>query len=158
MSIESQQIINNALNPEDPVDSRIATILSQLEDYNREMSPGLPISSEDGARWQKRLYTIIIDTLRLPDEAFIRTWDALLVFAHRKRGESFRSPLPFRFPEHVALTRREYKNFQRLVHLITLTSNPSTRIASLKQVSIDSTVKELTGAQADKIRAFYHVQ
>jgi len=157
MSTESQQILNNALNPEDPVDARIASMLSQLEAYNNAMKPGMPISSEEGAKWQRRLYGIIADCLRLQDEAFIRSWDALLMFVNRKRDESFRMPLPSRFPEYIPLSAAELKNFHRLVYLITRTANPLTRALHLTQIHLDTTLVGLRGSQADNLRSFYHV-
>ncbi|MDH2154349.1 hypothetical protein [Stenotrophomonas sp. GD03657] len=157
MSIESQQILNNALNPEDPVDSRIVAMLNQLEAYNDAMKPGAPISSEEGARWQKRLFNIFMDCLRQKDEAFVRTWDALLQYVHRKHDESFKMPLPSRFPEYIALTKDEARNFHRLVYLIVRTANPKTRALHLTQIHLDTVLQGLRGSQADSLRDFYHV-
>lgn len=155
MTTESQKILNTAINPNDPVESRIATIISQLTDYNKAMGPSQPIDSVTGAKYQKRLYNIMIDALRFPMADFIRIWDALLTFVHKHRTESFKIPGPFRFPESIPMTRRESKNFQRLILLVVKTANPATRAANLRQLSLDSTVQDLTGAQADKLRAFY---
>jgi hypothetical protein len=155
MSKDSLKLMNATVNNIDPAQSRLHTLMSFLESYDHAMRPGAMITSTDGAGWQRRLYQTLMRTLKADSNEFIQQYQAILQYVHTHPDGAFRNPLPFRFPEHVALSPEELLNFQRLLQLILLTANPMTRLNNLRQTHLPATLSKFQGAIADKITAFY---
>lgn len=157
MSTESNNLMKNAVAPDPAADARLVTLMGELDGYAKAMAPGIPMSSEEGAKWQKRLNDRIWKLLRLNGPDFWTGWEALLKFALREREGVFHNQYPFRFPEYLALSPKDTQNFHRLILLIQRTCNPKTRAAQLAQLNMITLTKDLPGSVGDKLRAFYEV-
>lgn len=155
MSNVSPDPMAESISTLSPAEARLQTLLGFLEEYNKAMSPGVPISARDGAEWQRRLWQRLQLVLRTEESEFIRQYQALLEFVATHRNGAFKMPLPFRFPEHVQLTPVELLNYQRLVTLIVQTANPLTRMKNLEQMHLPSLLSKFSGAIADRVSAFY---
>lgn len=154
MSQESQKIISDVLNI-NPEQSRLETLGGELEEYAKAMAPGKPVTTAEGAAWQRRLYNTIVNILKTEGQEFYAQYGLLLSFAHAQRDGCFRNPLPYRFAESIPMSAKDRLNFQRMLRLIMLTANPATRMINLKQASLPILLKNLPGAYAERVYAFY---
>ena len=134
-------------------------LIAKLEEYIQNMKPNTQISWEDGHRHQYTLWK----TLRLiientPADQFRQSWNIILMFFNKfgGRGEVFHGTKVFRFSEMWNRDEVELAAFQNLLNLIILTCNPATRKSSLKQVSLEKTLKQkFSEAGRQKVIAFY---
>lgn len=156
MSTESNNLMKNTIAPDPAADARLVTLMGQLDEYAVAMAPGIPMGSEDGAKWQKRLNDRIWLVLRMQGEEFWKGWEALLAFVHRHRDGVFSNQYPYRFPEYLPMSPKDAQNFQRLILLLQRTANPATRAAQLSQLNMVTLLKDLKGPISDKLRAFYN--
>ena len=155
---QAHKIMTDALDI-NPEQSRLLALSRVLEEYARAMAPGMPIDTEEGAAYQKRLYRTILGVLKQEGPEFVSQYSMLLNFVHANSDTTgaFYRHYPNRFQEMVQLDKTERLVFQRLIRLITLTANPATRLLNLKQISLPVLTAGLRSDQADRVIAFYTI-
>ncbi len=156
MTYKAHKIMSDALDL-NPEQSRLLAMSRLLENYANAMAPGMPVSPEEGAGWQRQLYKTIMGVLRTENQEFVSQYTALLAFVHARSDATgaFYRHYPNRFQDVVPLDKAERLVFQRMIRLITGTANPATRQLNLKQLSLPVLTAGLRGDQADRVMAFY---
>lgn len=117
------------------------SLVVALENYIRDMAPGIPMDSDKGARFQHTLWkSISYIAEQIPVEEFKKCWSLLLAFFHEYRKGVFHERYVFRFSEFWIWSEDELNAFQRVLNLIKLTTDSTTRNTELRHVDIDRTL------------------
>ena len=136
-------------------------IARDLDTYVRAMTPGVPIDSRQGGEMQRLLWRCIKNCTRYEGPVFAACWSLLLetVAAHRKTADGrpgvFGGANPFRFPETTPLSPEERSSLHRIVLLLTMTCEPSTRLLKIRHIDLPAAVSGLDGVAAERIKAYY---
>lgn len=135
----------------------VRSLILSLESYMLAMAPGKPISGADGHLQQYTLWKVIYNLAhRCPQEEFKAAWSLLLAFFNEYKDGVFEERYIFRFSEEWNKTRPELVGFQRVINLLKVTANPSTRNQSLKQVDLNRNLADgFTEEGRQRIVAFY---
>ena len=144
-----------------PMDQHLARA---LEDYTEAMRPGKPITAENGAREQLKLWRAIQGVLTKNGSEFVKGWSDLLAYvAKHKRQDNGRDGVfgeryIYRFFDNVRLSSGERRNFERMLNLILTTADPRSRQLTLKQVDLKSTLAGMADENVrQKVIGFYQV-
>ncbi len=129
----------------------------RLKEYAEKMAPGQRISTADGAYQQRQLWQgVILALLKLPPAAFLVGWKDFLDFVNEHRKGAFSPAYIHRFREETQLTITERRNFERLLHLAYISSEPRTRPLAMKQVDMHQILSLLpTEDMRQKFVEFY---
>lgn len=127
----------------------------QLQRYLKGMRPGSPIGARDGAKLQQVLYRTIQLTLNQEGSDFAGFYGDLLKTVKEHRDGAFHERYAFRFMDHVQLTPVERRNFERLLHLMITTCDPTTRKQALKQVDMTAAISGLSQDVQQKLQEYY---
>lgn len=132
-------------------------LIASLEKYIADMKPGKPMPETAGARNQYNLWKAISYVAETaPGDEFRRLWNLLLSYFEQYKDGVFHDRYVFRFSEQWMWSQYELNGLQRIINLIKLTSNQSTRSANLKKVVLDKTLAEGFSDDArQKIVTFY---
>jgi hypothetical protein len=129
-------------------------LLADLNTYVSNMKPGLIKNPDDGARQQRTLWLLIRKVASLPSDKFRGSWTLLLNFAYA--NECFTERYIYRFSENWIWNTDELSAFQRIINLILLTKDFTTRKDGLKQVNLDRSLESIfTQEEKQNIITFY---
>ena len=133
------------------------SLITALEQYVDVLAPGKPIEGDQGARIQYGFWKTISNVLEnAPADEFKLLWNILLGFFNAHKDGALHERYVFRFSEFWSQSEAELTAFQRLINLIKLTANPSTRAQSLKQVDLQRTLAEgLSETARQRVLMFY---
>lgn len=135
--------------------TRYDAVLS-LEDYIDNMAPRLPISDQEGARYQKNLWNLFNVTSLLDSKEFTRTWQVINVYFKQYKNAVFSSNYLYRFGATLDLTPEEVDAFNNLCNLLILACDSSTRETNLKKVDLVKTTENYFSEEAkNNIINFY---
>lgn len=134
-----------------------AALLRSLKTYVNDMAPGKIMEGEAGSQRQYGLWTSLRSIIQSsPDEEFKRLWSIVLMFANEYRNGAFGERYVFRFSEFWLYDVEELATFQRILTVINLTAEPSTRQASIKKLDITRTFANGLSEQGrSRLLAFY---
>jgi hypothetical protein len=117
--------------------------MASLDAYKNNMTPGLPVSPDAGARQQYNLWKLLEALVEASPEAeFKKLWSVTLAFIHGNINGVFNDRYVYRFADQWVWGLGELNAFQRLLNLATTTANSATRKNDLRRVSIDKTLAE----------------
>jgi hypothetical protein len=117
--------------------------MASLDAYKDNMTPGLPVSPDAGARQQYNLWKLLEALVEASPEAeFKKLWSVTLAFIHGNINGVFNDRYVYRFADQWVWGLGELNAFQRLLNLATTTANSATRKNDLRRVSIDKTLAE----------------
>lgn len=134
------------------------SLIAALDQYRERMAPGKPVSDDDGAKYQYALWKTIQTTIDFSAvDEFKSLWALLLgYFNHYKKG-ALHDQYIYRFSEYWVYSLDDLDAFQRILNLILLTRDPSTREKGLRQQNFDRTLQlGLTEAGRQRLINFYH--
>lgn len=117
------------------------SLQARLQEYVREMKPGLPIENAKGAIQQKQLWGTIKFVLGQTGSEFVAMYAELLRVVAENRKGVFNERYVYRFMDQLAISSPERKNFERMLNLLMSTCDPKTRQFSLKQVDMRATLQ-----------------
>lgn len=143
--------------PKTPGEVAIATITGHLDKYIAEMAPARPISDEDGALNQYRLWMAIKHTLTLKGPDFVRAYTTLLNYVKQHRQGVFAERYVYRVFNTSRIQGDDSKRFTRVLNLLLSTADPATRQHGLKQISLKTTFDGWPGDVIMKVEEFYSV-
>jgi len=117
-------------------------LVASIELYMEKLKPGVPVNETDGARIQYNLWKTISALLEsYPDSEFKRLWYILLAYFEEYKDAAMHERYIFRFAEYWSWSDTELFGFQRIINIIKLTSNPTTRSSELKKVDLDRSLE-----------------
>ena len=125
----------------DPLATAKQNIIISLNDYAVKMKPRAIQTEETGTENQMKLWGIIKEVLNSAEADFKDNWVVLLAVFNANEIGSFAEHYVFRFFEHIRLDQDSIDAMQRILNLIHLTQDPATRVANLKRVDIERTIK-----------------
>lgn len=132
-------------------------VQERLDSYVENMRPGRPIEPKDGAAMQAVLWNTIRLILKQPAPDFVTLLNNLLNTIKVNRQGVFNERYVYRFLDEVRITAPERRNFERILNLFLTTCDPQTRLASLRQVSLQTTLSGFTNQdEVSKLTAFYN--
>lgn len=134
------------------------SLVANLERYMEKMKPGMPVNNDEGARNQYQLWRTIQSVIENSSpEEFNKLWYIVLVYFKNFRTGALGERYVFRFSEYWIQSEEDLATFQRILNLIILTADPSTREKNLKQVSLPRTLeKGLTDFGRQRLLSFYN--
>lgn len=133
------------------------TLISSIETYMDNMTPGKVIDSKQGAFYQYSLWKAIYNAVCLSDRSeFKSLWNIILGYFNEYSNGIFGERYVYRFTEQWSYSNTELQAFLRTLNLIKLTENPATRANGLKQVDMNRTLADgYTEEGRQRIIGFY---
>lgn len=134
------------------------SLISGIEQYMRNMAPGVPVDFDSGAKFQHTFWKLIsgVAESAKPDE-FKKLWSILLAYFNEFKTTVFHERYVYRFSENWVWSQTDLNGFQRILNILHLTCDPNTRALGLKQVSLDRSLSEGFSDDArQRIVGFYH--
>lgn len=133
-------------------------LINTLEDYISKMSPGRPVTPDEGSRHQYGLWSALSTIINHNHKEFQTLWNLVLAYFNEYRNGVFADRYVFRFPEAWSKSASDLDTFQRMLNLVSLTSDPKTRTAGLKQVDMHRLLaKGISDQGRQNILRFYGV-
>lgn len=130
----------------------VSTILSYIEN----MQPGKPQSENGAIRNQIALYRAIIQCIENTGDDFTKVFTFLLAAFHEYRKTVFHEDKVFRHFDNITLGEEERQAFARLLNLLKVAADPSSRAQALKQITFETTLKHgLTEKGRHNVLAFF---
>ena len=138
------------------------TAFYQSQEYMDAMAPGRPMNEVEGVKHQVKLYRALdIVFNRLSDEDFRKFYPALLYLFHEYGDEVngvFSMVHVYRFPEYLTLSTVEQDTFHRLLNMMIVTANPTTRPDAIRSLNWAYTLGVgLTDDARARVQSFYQV-
>jgi hypothetical protein len=134
----------------------LKVVESGLKEYIDKMYPGVPHSGEDGPKAQVAFFRIIQNIFRLKGSDFVQAYSLLLDTVAAHRSKTFNERYVFRYMSDVRLSVQERKNFERIVNLLLVTCNKTTRKQTMQQVDLPTTVEGFSDPELiQKLTEFY---
>ena len=138
------------------------TAFYQIQEYMDAMAPGRPMNEVEGVKHQVKLYRALdIVFNRLSDEDFRKFYPALLYLFHEYGDEVngvFSMVHVYRFPEYLTLSTVEQDTFHRLLNMMIVTANPTTRPDAIRSLNWAYTLGVgLTDDARARVQSFYQV-
>ncbi len=150
-----QPVVVTVTGNDTKTDLMIATIQDTLKQYLTAMAPNKPMPAKTGAANQYTLYRLINNVCNM-SEGFAPCWNELLKIFNEHKTGSLAERFVFRFAEELPGTKEDHNAFFRLLNLLIVTADPTTRKESLKQVSIYKTTQDgFTETARNNISQFY---
>ena len=112
----------------------VINYVNELMDYAKAMAPAQTMNPETGAINQAGLYTIIVNIIDHSGADFRIAFSALLCIFHEYRDAAFSGAYVLRFMESVSLNGAKRKAFIKIVNLLSMVANPTTRKSTLKHI------------------------
>lgn len=129
-----------------------------LISYSEVMDPKNSISSEEGAKWQYNLFSVIRRTFNVStQEEFNKEWTTILNFFNKHKDGIFNERYMFRFLENWPGSPSEYIAFRDMVFLLIQTADPKVRKSYLRDKTTDHYANVLTEQQKNTLLAYYEV-
>lgn len=120
------------------------SLIVSIENYMREMAPGIPMDNDKGARFQHTLWKTIYQVVEnVPVDEFRKCWNIILSYFnnYKERKSVFNERYVFRFSEYWVWPEDELSAFQRTLNILILTANPETRNQELRHVDLDRSLE-----------------
>lgn len=138
------------------------TAFYQIQEYMDAMAPGKLMNEVEGVKHQVKLYRALdIVFNRLSDEDFRKFYPALLYLFHEYGDEVngvFSMVHVYRFPEYLTLSTVEQDTFHRLLNMMIVTANPTTRPDAIRSLNWAYTLGVgLTDDARARVQSFYQV-
>lgn len=131
-------------------------LISRLENYVSKMAPKNQMNEKDGSALQMSLYKTMLNVIEKSDSEFVSCFNILLGFFKEYEKQAFGDLYVNRFMENGTLKGQEAITFQKLVNMLKVTCETSTRQAALKQMSLEKALeKGLSEQGRQRIIAFY---
>lgn len=132
-------------------------VISSLETYIATMNPSMVVTEDNGAKQQYNLFKAIHNVLEnSPPDEFKKTWNIILAFFNEYKNTVFSDRYIYRFSEYWQWSEDHLTAFQRLINIIKLTCEPSTRTAGLRHVDLDrSLAVGISDNARQKVTNFY---
>jgi len=131
-------------------------LIDRLENYVTKMAPQNQMNEKDGSALQMSLYKTMINVIEKSDTEFTSCFNILLGFFKEYEKQAFGDLYVNRFMENGILKGQEAATFQKLVNMLKITCETSTRQAALKQMSLEKALeKGLSEQGRQRIIAFY---
>jgi len=130
--------------------------MASLDNYVEKMKPGLPVSSEVGARNQHSLWKLfesVIETA--PETEFKKLWSVILAFFNADKSGVFGERYVYRFADQWVWSIDELNSMQRILNLVINTKNPATRALDVKRISIAKTVEGFSEKAKERLNNYY---
>lgn len=139
--------------------THLKAVEDRLAEYVLKMAPGRPITEKDGAFQQRQLWHGVMNfLLKQETPVFLAGWSIFLDVVAEHRKDCFSPGYIHRFRESTQLTLEERRNFERLIHLAVMTSDPKARTLALKQIDMHQILARLPSEDMrQKIIAFYQL-
>jgi hypothetical protein len=133
-------------------------IIQGIDSYLATMMPGIPVSDDDGAKQQVKLWKLIRNVIDNHTDDFRANFNLILGFVNEYRSSVFHEHYIGRFAYHVNLTAEEIKLMQFVLYLMCETANLDTRKQRIKEISIDRALANgLSESSRAKILGFYNI-
>lgn len=110
--------------------------MDELLEYADKMAPDKTMTVENGAMNQSALYATIVNLLEHTGQDFRIAFSALLCVFHEYRNGAFGGAYINRFMESVSLNASKRKAHIKMVNLLSMTANPTTRKDALKHLDL----------------------
>jgi hypothetical protein len=131
-------------------------VIHGLKDYVSKMMPGIPVSSKQGLKNQKALWTLIMTVINNYDEDFRQNFNLILAFVNEYRTTVFHENYIYRFTEELPVNENFNVMILRLIHILLETHEVQNRREKFNSMSIDrSLATGLTDAARSKLLNFY---
>lgn len=131
---------------------------SRLKDYIDKMTPGRPVSTQEGTSAQMGLWNLIKLMLTREGSEFVLHYSHLLETIREHRRGAFSERYLYRFFEHLKLSAEDRTNFTRLLNLMITTCDPSIRHLAMKQVDLRTALAGLRNeGQRQRVAAYYEL-
>ncbi len=133
-------------------------VIRTMDEYIAAMAPNKAMDADTGAKWQRRLWTMVSNVLtRIPRDEFDITWNTILNYfnEHGADNDVLGARFVFRFNHMWAHSKTDLDNLNKLLNLIRLTCNPATRAIGLKQVDLDRTLANVGQESRNRLLNFY---
>jgi len=139
-------------------DTILEMFRQRVSEYSEAMGRGKPMNATAGAQWQRKLFLIVDQILKLQGTLFNKAWSDLLAKALVERESAFHEHYAFRFFDKTNVDKTQLRVYQSLIHLIIHTADPKSRQQMLKLIDIASVTRSLSipGA-SDKLYAYYNL-
>jgi hypothetical protein len=133
-------------------------IIQGIDSYIAAMMPGIPVSDDDGAKQQVKLWRLIRNVIDNHTDDFRANFNLILGFINEYRSSVFHEHYIGRFAYHVNMTSEEIKLMQFVLYLMCETANLETRKERIKEISIDRALANgLSESSRAKILGFYNI-
>lgn len=135
------------------------SLVTAIENYMANMAPGKPVDPDTGVKHQYALWKTIHNLVHnAPASEFKSLWSLLLAFFNTYKEGVFHDRYLFRFSEYWSYSNEELNGFQRVLNLINLSCDPATRAIGLRQVNLDTTLRDGFSEEArQRLLNFYKV-
>lgn len=118
-------------------------VFAGIEQYLKDMKPGRPMKSVDGARHQVLLYRTIQMAINQTKTDFPKVFATVLkVFADNQgKGGATNGQYLFRFTENLAMSPEDREGFTRLMNMLSVAAPVQNRAMALKQIDFPRTLQ-----------------
>lgn len=141
-----------------PTTARInlEAVTMRLEQYTDAMGSPKSLDPRDGGGYQTALWNTLRGVLKAPAQDFSLQWSEVLATAHKHRRDAFDERMLFRYFGDMKISGVNQRSFERVLGLITRTSDPATRAFAFKQIDIKGVLASLEDeAITEKVAAYY---
>lgn len=155
---EAKKAFDKALETSFPAANRtLSNLVGTLNAYADRMAPGRMMDDKAGAQAQLSFARTIMGVINSPTEFNVLYPELLNFFLTNKDGVVSERYV-YRFHQDMVTSLEETKKFQAAINLLTLTCNPATRAAGMKQVDMSRVINTLANPNATRnLVAFYNV-
>lgn len=134
------------------------SLRQRLNEYIAEMAPGKPVTVERGGQLQASLWAAIRFVLNKSGSDFVMLYAELLRIIAEHRRTVFHPKYVYRFMSTLPLSNPERKNFERVLNLLMMTCELSTRRYAFKQVDLKSSLAGFADHNIlARVASFYEV-
>lgn len=133
------------------------SLTDRLNGYKAAMAPGVPVSNEEGAVQQLKLWRAIQMVLGRSGSEFIALYTQLLNAIKEGRQTVFSERYVFRFMAIVKMNVNERRNFERIVRLMLVTCDPSVRTVAMKHVDLKNVLIDFDENVKQNMAGFYRL-
>lgn len=141
------------------VEIQLEAMQSVFERYVKEMPINAAVNADVGANNQLRLWKVIQNVLATEGKDFHTVYDALLKFIALHRNTCFHDRYAFRFQDKlVTLSKAHRMTFERVLNMMLLTAEPTTRAQILSRYDWTHLRRSLGESNAgEKISEYYQL-
>ncbi len=114
-----------------------------LNNYEKAMKAKMPVNREVGAQKQTELYQIIVRVAQSRNH-FTVNWELILKHFHENPTGCYSANYVMRFLDGMKVTKNDITLFTRLLNLIMFTADPAKIRESLRRVSVEKTLSNVS--------------
>ena len=131
-------------------------IKDNLEEYVKNMTPGVAHHENQGMQQQVKLFRTLQTILRTKGQEFNQIYGWALAFIHQHRDGAFSEYYAFRYFDKLNISSIDRRRFERILSMMLTTSDPSLRSKSIKQVDFNAALADFNDSEMyQRVTSFY---